>query len=289
VPQIIDALGAFVQDCDSAVELGPASRANAYPVGSALPARHGGAVPRTPRAILRKFVDERFVFTPNPAGGHLFKGEGDLGLVLRMAFPTGRESDACGTGRSTARSCLLRSAPSNLLSDSYQGSASFRWAVERRAVLFELNGLCADEHWHESFAERLAKLPKDKRVEMGHLAEIERVTFAEMYSRLHDESRDLSSAELPLREAWDAAIQRSGADQYWPVMREFSAVLREQPAFPEQARRWRRTKSPYSRPQMGSCLVGCSTGHGANVLARPLTPPSRSIGCRAPAARAETS
>jgi site-specific DNA recombinase len=41
------------------------------------------------RAILRKFVAERFVFTPNPAGGYLFKGEGDLGLLLQMASPTG--------------------------------------------------------------------------------------------------------------------------------------------------------------------------------------------------------
>ena len=43
------------------------------------------------RGILRKFVAERFVFTPNPAGGYLFKGEGDLGLLLQMASPTGFE------------------------------------------------------------------------------------------------------------------------------------------------------------------------------------------------------
>jgi hypothetical protein len=41
------------------------------------------------RTILRKFVAERFVFTPNPAGGYLFKGVGDLGLLLQMASPTG--------------------------------------------------------------------------------------------------------------------------------------------------------------------------------------------------------
>jgi hypothetical protein len=29
------------------------------------------------------------VFTPNPACGYLFKGEGDLGLLLQMASPTG--------------------------------------------------------------------------------------------------------------------------------------------------------------------------------------------------------
>ena len=41
------------------------------------------------RTILRKFVAERFVFTPNPAGGYLSNGEGDLGLLLQMASPTG--------------------------------------------------------------------------------------------------------------------------------------------------------------------------------------------------------
>lgn len=44
------------------------------------------------RTILRKFVAERFVFTPNPAGGYLFKGVGDLGLLLQMASPTGNPS-----------------------------------------------------------------------------------------------------------------------------------------------------------------------------------------------------
>jgi hypothetical protein len=28
------------------------------------------------------------VFTPNPAGAYLFRGEGDLGLLLQMASPT---------------------------------------------------------------------------------------------------------------------------------------------------------------------------------------------------------
>lgn len=37
------------------------------------------------RSILRRFVAERFVFTPNQAGGYLFRGEGDLGLLLQMA------------------------------------------------------------------------------------------------------------------------------------------------------------------------------------------------------------
>jgi hypothetical protein len=41
------------------------------------------------RGILRKFVAERFVFTPNPAGGYLFRGEGDLGLLLSDGVPNG--------------------------------------------------------------------------------------------------------------------------------------------------------------------------------------------------------
>jgi hypothetical protein len=41
------------------------------------------------RSILRRFVAERFVFTPNPAGGYLFRGEGDLGLLLQVASPGG--------------------------------------------------------------------------------------------------------------------------------------------------------------------------------------------------------
>ena len=40
------------------------------------------------RTILREFVAERFVFTPNPAGGYLFKGVGDLGL-LQSGVPNG--------------------------------------------------------------------------------------------------------------------------------------------------------------------------------------------------------
>ena len=43
------------------------------------------------RAILRKFVAERFVSTPNPAGGYLFRGKGDLGLLLQMASRTGTD------------------------------------------------------------------------------------------------------------------------------------------------------------------------------------------------------
>jgi hypothetical protein len=45
---------------------------------------------KSARVILRKFVAERFVFTPNPGGGYLFKG--DLGLLLRMASPTGTDT-----------------------------------------------------------------------------------------------------------------------------------------------------------------------------------------------------
>jgi hypothetical protein len=41
------------------------------------------------RGLLRKFVAERFVFTPNPAGD-LFRGEGDRGPTTSNGVPNGR-------------------------------------------------------------------------------------------------------------------------------------------------------------------------------------------------------
>jgi hypothetical protein len=41
------------------------------------------------RTILRKFVAERFVFTPNPAGSYLFKGEGISAFYFECGVPNG--------------------------------------------------------------------------------------------------------------------------------------------------------------------------------------------------------
>jgi hypothetical protein len=49
------------------------------------------------RSILRKFVAERFVFTPNPAGGYLFRGTGISAYYFK--WRPQREVNTFGTGR----------------------------------------------------------------------------------------------------------------------------------------------------------------------------------------------